>query len=365
MPPGRPGGLALISSLVFAGTGFPSVVKKIKISHPWSRWPLQRQSPGGSGIWEDCRFVLQGACAEAEAWLVLEDLGHAASCRVPDGRVILLLYEWHYIKPRYAQGFLAQFDAVHTYRPDQPHPQTVHRWLPLPWFHGVPMVTGHRPGPGAKPLEDYLGAPWPEKKKFLSVISSNKNLCEGHRKRLELVKALEAAFPGQIDVFGSGLREIRDKAEAIDPYRYHVVLENGVNPDGWTEKFADCLLGRAHPFYWGCPNLEKYFPADAFTRIPAEDPAAAVRIIQEAVAADVFSRGLAAREEGRERILHRYNLFPAWRGIAQHLEKQFPSKTGRHRRLRPEDFFSEDARVRWRARIRDWRNRLLSPAAAG
>lgn len=327
---------------------------RVKVSHPWVRWPLKRQSPGGSGDWQGYRFLLNEPVPEADAWLVLEDLARPETCRIPPGRTVLLLYEWHYIKPKYPEAFIRQFDAVYTYRPDRPHPRTIHRWLPLPWFHGVPLTQGHQAEKGAKSLEQYRRDTMPEKPRLLSVISSSKALCEGHQLRLRFIKALQAAFPGQIDVFGSGIREIRDKAEAIDPYRYHIVLENGMNPDGWTEKLADCFLGRAHPFYWGCPNLQGYFPKDSFTPIPIEDPARAIRIIREAIAADVFSRGQAGRESAREMILDRYNLFAGWREIAGDLGHEPPSGQHPRRHLRPESHFSGSWMVRWRARFRDW-----------
>lgn len=329
-------------------------MNRVKVSHPWVQWPFQRQSPGGSGVWQGCRFFLNEQVPEADAWLVLEDLARPETCRIPPGRAVLLLYEWHYIKPKYPEAFVRQFDAVVTYRPDQPHPRTIHRWLPLPWFHGVPLTQGHQAGMGAKSLEQYRQEPAPEKPRVLSVISSSKALCEGHQLRLKFVEALQAAFPGQVDVFGSGIREIRDKAEAIDPYRYHVVLENGVNPDGWTEKLADCFLGRAHPFYWGCPNLRDYFPEDSFTSIPIEDPPRAIRIIRDALEADVFSRRRAVREAARELILDRYNLFAEWREIAADSCLEVPSGQDQRRRLRPESHFSGNGLTRWRSRLRDW-----------
>ena len=132
------------------------------------RWPMIRQSKAGSGIWEDCLFHLNEPLAQADAWMVVEDLARTETCQVPDGRVVLLMCEWHYLKPTYAEGFLRQFDSVHTYRPDRLHPKTVHRWLPLPWFHGVPMISGHSPAQGAKTLEAYLHTPAWKKNNILS-----------------------------------------------------------------------------------------------------------------------------------------------------------------------------------------------------
>src|SRR5437667_94736 len=82
-----------------------------------------------------------------------------------------------------------------------------------------------------------------------------------------------------LDVSGRGIRAIEDKADGILPYRYHVALENSQFPDYWTEKLADAFLGFAHPLYWGCPNLERYFPAQSFTALNIHDPAQAIAAI--------------------------------------------------------------------------------------
>ena len=46
-----------------------------------------------------------------------------------------------------------------------------------------------------------------------------------------------------------------DKAEAIAPYAYHLVLENNYIDNFWTEKLADAWIGWALPLYLGAPNL--------------------------------------------------------------------------------------------------------------
>ena len=88
------------------------------------------------------------------------------------------------------------------------------------------------------------------------------------------------AFPGQIDLFGRGFKEIGDKADVIGPYRYHLVLENSACPHFWTEKLADAYLGYCLPIFSGCANVVDYFPPDSLVRLPdIADHSGAVTIV--------------------------------------------------------------------------------------
>jgi len=98
------------------------------------------------------------------------------------------------------------------------------------------------------------------KSKLMSVITSSKDFTEGHQKRLNFVRRLKDYFGEDIDVFGRGIREVDDKWDAISPYKYHIALENSVYPHYWTEKLGDVYLSGAYPIYYGCLNLEDYFP---------------------------------------------------------------------------------------------------------
>src|SRR5262249_27327408 len=121
------------------------------------------------------------------------------------------------------------------------------------------------------------------KTKLLSVISSDKAFTEEHKKRLEFVGSLKDIFGDEIDFFGRGKEPIEDKWDAIAPYKYHVVLENGEYRDYWTEKIADCYLAWTYPFYAGCPNLGKYFPPESFTPLSYGSAARAAEAIRAAI----------------------------------------------------------------------------------
>jgi Arc/MetJ-type ribon-helix-helix transcriptional regulator len=87
-------------------------------------------------------------------------------------------------------------------------------------------------------------------------------------------------------------------------------VENYYGANYWTEKIADCWLAGTLPFYFGCPNLEKYFPAKSFIRIDLNDVDSAARIIRRMVDAGEYEKRLPAIREARDLLLTRHQFFP-------------------------------------------------------
>ncbi len=77
----------------------------------------------------------------------------------------------------------------------------------------------------------FATTPPPEKIPFVSCICSDKVFTEGHRKRLDFVRGLQAELGDRLLVFGSGFKEWTDKFEAITPYQYHLAIENSSAKD--------------------------------------------------------------------------------------------------------------------------------------
>ncbi|MDR1284079.1 MAG: glycosyltransferase, partial [Opitutaceae bacterium] len=149
----------------------------------------------------------------------------------------------------------------------------------------------------------------PGKTADLATVCSDKRQRHTlHRARYEFVQTLRGLLP-QMDVFGHGVRFIEDKAEAIDPYRYHLAIENHRALHHWTEKLADPFLGLSLPIYYGCPNVADYFPEESFVEIDIRDPGEAAEVIRKAIRDDLHSRRIRALSEARRRVLYDYNLF--------------------------------------------------------
>ena len=179
--------------------------------------------------------------------------------------------------------------------------------------------------------EWHLGATWAElgggrnaaepieKTSDLSMVVSNKAFDPGHKLRIAFVQQL-VANNVSIDVFGRGAIDgvpnhkgelpHQDKRDGLFPYRYTIAAENFSEHNYVTEKFFDAILSECLCFYWGCPNLEQLVDPDVFVRLPLENPDEAQRIIEQAIADDLWSQRIDSIRREKQRILDEYQLFP-------------------------------------------------------
>jgi hypothetical protein len=100
------------------------------------------------------------------------------------------------------------------------------------------------------------------------------------------------------------------KWDVLAPYRFSLAIENSVGPHLWTEKVADCFLAWTVPLYYGCTNLEQYFPEDSFLRVDADNPAAVCATLGKLRESKEWERRLPALEVARRRVLDEYQIFP-------------------------------------------------------
>lgn len=107
-------------------------------------------------------------------------------------------------------------------------------------------------------------APWVvdrkiyEKTKLISMISSNKSMIPGHRKRLEFVNK----FKDQVDLYGRGICDISCKEEGLQDYMFSIAVENAVYDTYFTEKLTDCFATGTIPIFYGCRSVVEYFNED-------------------------------------------------------------------------------------------------------
>ena len=333
----------------------------VKLSTPFDPVSLLAQTPARSGVWDGFEFITDPLCRHADAWVVYEGLKTAETTVCPPSRTILFTGEPPAIKS-YPERFASQFARVvtsHTMR----HPGLCMRHQSYPWHYGREFDDkGH-----SRLVEDYDSLtgtpPFERKERLLSIVCSTKRKRDGHRIRNEFVSFLERnPIPG-MEIFGAGReRQIPCKRDAIAPYRYHIAIENSQLLHYWTEKLADSYLGGALPFYWGCPNLEEYFPAGSFVPIDIERPEEALRTILDTIGNDTYERSVPMLREARELILNRYNLFPS---VVSMLE-EMPHSSAVSVTIRPEEAFTLRGRTRQaRLGVKAWYRRIrgLGPYA--
>ena len=112
-----------------------------------------------------------------------------------------------------------------------------------------------------------------------------------------------------MDLFGRGFHEFEDTWDVIAPYKYHIVIENSREENYFTEKLMNTYLAESYPIYYGCSNIEDYYPAEAMTKIDIEKPEEAVQIIRKLIADDPYEQHYSAIKKAKELTLDKYNLF--------------------------------------------------------
>ncbi len=266
-------------------------------------WPdIMRQTPGGLGIWEGTRFVLEPV-EECDYILVLNNkLRECKQAIVPRENI------WCIIQEPYHRGYSdwalekhESFERVLTHHVPSNLPKYVLSPPSIPWHvnKSFDELTALDP----------LGREALERKKGISWVVGNANDLPGHKKRWAFLRFIQRTHL-PVDLYGRAVHPLEDKWDGLFPYRYSLAVENSSSPHYWTEKVADCFLAWCVPIYYGCPNLENYFPKESFIRIDIERPSQAADRIRKALEQDSWEARIPYLKIARDRVLHRYQLFP-------------------------------------------------------
>ncbi len=278
--------------------------------HDGEGWP--EKFPGGRPVWGNCHFVFDRNCRDYD-WLVV--YGEMPSVRgerhplwveplaCPRENTLFITYEPSTIKV-YGSRFLAQFGWVLTSQ--EPwvirHPGAIFGQPGFLWYYAFSQPRGSY---------DALvrNVPLAKTGEISAVCSVKRQRNTLHRRRYDFVMGLKQRLP-EMELFGRGIRPVEDKADALDPYKYHVAIENFLGPHHWTEKLADPFLGACMPVYYGCPNAEDYFPPESFLRVDIDRIDEAAETIQRAIRDRLYEKNLSAVLESRRRVLEEYGPVP-------------------------------------------------------
>lgn len=251
-------------------------------------------------------FTYDCACDDYDWLVVYEDLPNkrigtlADGCeplRCPRERTIFCTWEPVSIKG-YSRRFTRQFGHLLTNRPPEAESH--------PHYH---LGRGYFFWFNDRDHPENSAAVIPPKTKTVSAVCSSKQMRHTrHRDRFALIESLKECIPG-FDWFGRGVRSFGKKYEVLDPYKYHVVVENHIAPHHWTEKLADALLCECLPFYAGDPAIGEVLPPECLIPIPIDDPARASCIVKEAIANAEYERRRPAVLEAKRLILEKYNFW--------------------------------------------------------
>lgn len=308
------------------------------------QWPYHRHSPEGDGRWKETRFLFGREPGPAD-WLAVTSLV-PPGLNFPRNRTILIAGEpdahtW------FNPDYVSQFGTVVTTDPLLRHPALRLGYHALPWHVGIDWS---RPGPVSNLGYAQLAAA-PAKTRLCSCICSTESRRPGHRRRLAFVAQLKQALGDRIDFYGRGFRDMADKAEALDPYRYHIVLENTSADHYWTEKLADAYLRNCFPIYSGAPNIGAYFDTAALAPIDIDHPEDAIRTIAAILDSDLDRKAQSAISSAKHLVMDRYNMLEQIATLAAELERDAPVPD-RPVRLRPQRWFKRrDGRRTWLRRL--------------
>ncbi|MFO0975584.1 MAG: glycosyltransferase family 10 [Planctomycetaceae bacterium] len=292
-----------------------------------ANFPMDRvlgRFPNKDGVWGRCRFLYDLNERDYDWLVVYDDLtclpSERTSTRIEElacsaKHTLLVTSEPSSVKI-YAPSFTSQFETVLTSQEPWAlqHRNAVYSQCGLVWFYSCDYAS----------VRDNL--PLQKTGDLATVCSSKQQRHTLHHLRYSFTQRLREALP-EMDVFGRGVRPIDDKREALDPYRYHLAIENHVCPHHWTEKLADSFLGLTVPFYYGCPNVFDYFPEGAVVPIDIRDFDGSVETIRKAIKDKHWEKNFAAVQEARRRVLEDYHLFAVVERMI--LERHDPARTDR------------------------------------
>lgn len=268
---------------------------------------MELLTPADSLCWENVRFEMNPeAGGSTDFAIVLWNARSRDSFTVAPENTLFIAGE-PLAKKRYAQAFYRQFGHVVDSHAESRHPGLHVSALGLNWHVGLDWKSrAYRYG------YDYLAAlACPGKQDRISVVCSNASKTAGQRARLRLLDGLKQRLGDRLVHYGRGFEPVDDKMDAILPYRYHLVLENSVLENYWTEKLADAYLGWSYPVYLGCPNVAEYLPEQARVSINGLDADATADCIKALLDEPLTPERVAALADARSRILNVYNPF-AW-----------------------------------------------------
>lgn len=288
---------------------------------------IHRQSKDSKNLSSDGRyqFFTEDDVVEADFWVIHgKGVRTPQTCKVAPENTILLTTEPYTIFA-YPKSYTKQFGVVHSSQVETKHKNVIYGPAIIPWYIGYtedPDGTLHY----TLDYDTFKSGPAPEKTKLISVITSNKVTSQGHIDRIRFVKRLKEHYGDKLDVFGRGIKSFDDKWEVLAPYKYHIAIENSSTNYYWTEKLADCYLAECFPIYYGCTNIEDYFPKGSYATIDIFDFDKTVKVIDQLIESDIYSKSKDLLTECKRKVLDEYNLFDYAAKICDSLNPDLPKE---------------------------------------
>ena len=172
---------------------------------------------------------------------------------------------------------------------------------------------------------------FPEKTKNLSWVTTpfgdgyeqpGCQVLSGHKIRMNFLKVFLQKYPDKMYLFGRKMTrylipgyfkyfggELWDKYDGVRDFRYTIALENSVQKNYVTDKFADGVLSGCLVFHWGCPNIADLYPKGSYVWVDIEKPEEAADKIVEISKSDLREQNLDEIEAAKQLVLDKYNIW--------------------------------------------------------
>lgn len=279
---------------------------KVKLTFPYPNFPIGRQSMNWNTNWGsffplkwNCYnfYVNDASITECDYWIIFEDILITEKVKCDKRNIIFIGGECS-TTGTYSKNFLDQFGTVITCQDRIIHTGKTLFHTANNWFVG-------------KNYDELITNSYVPKTKKLSLICSDKQFTDGHKKRYDFCMKLKDHFGNDIDLFGRGINNFEDKWEVLSDYKYSIAIENYVEPHWFTEKLYDCFLAHTVPFYFGCPNIDSYFSKNSYIGIDLENFEYSKKVIENTLNNDInYEMMLPTVIENKIKYLDNYNIFP-------------------------------------------------------
>jgi hypothetical protein len=267
----------------------------VRIIRPWKSPDWLRQTPGGGGRCAGIQFT-EDVVERPDFAIVCNHVERNTDLFIDPARLWLVLQEPPVRSYHWLRAGFGEYGRV--FGPDPV----------LNGNDGLSFQHGMLPWHVGRTYDQLSHGSSFQKSVDLAWVTSNATHHRGHKSRMRFLDRLrETGVPLQLH--GRGFAPIEDKWDALCPARYALAIENFTGPHYWTEKVADCFLAGALPLYWGCTNLQDYFPEDSFVWIDIEDRHCSLRV-KEIVRSNLAETRRDAIAEARRRVLDEHQFFP-------------------------------------------------------
>lgn len=241
----------------------------------WGESPFQllnkykKQTPNSIGVWSNIRGV-----SKIEECDVIINMGDKVPIGLPEDKII---------KFRREPNIIESFSNTHrSFNYDNGYHVSTWQYI-------------------SKTFDD-LKKDLFYKNKNVSGVTSNK-----HKHRnifFEKIKSLNL----DIDIYGKNFKPLDKiyKDEALINYKFSISIENCSQKNYFSEKINDCLLYETMPLYWGCPNIEDFFPKNSYRIIDIKN----MENIKEIVQKPLSEKEIIDMKEAKKLIMYEYNIWP-------------------------------------------------------